>query len=274
MLKIIILIILIIVLIFTAFLYLRNRSHMKQIEDIREMLTANIATQGKFKSESIDTLPAVARRYLNHAIEAGTTVAQGVELHMQGSIRLNTNADWIPFTATQTIRAGQGFVWQPHLTARGFLKMSGADYYFGNKARLYFSIFGLIPIVNATGDEISQSAAGRFLIEGIWLPTEYLPRNGARWQAESDSTARIIQSVDRFSSTITIRIDATGKLLSVKTLRLQEASGEFIPFGATIDEERQFNGYRIPSKVKVGWNFGSENYAEFFRTEILDAHFY
>jgi hypothetical protein len=193
---------------------------------------------------------------------------------MQGTIRLNTNADWIPFTATQTIRAERGFVWQPDLTAKGFLKMSGADYYYQNEARLYFTIFGLIPIVNATGEEISQSAAGRFLIEGIWLPSEYLPRNGARWESESDSTARVFQSVDRFSSTITVQVDSSGRLLSVRTLRYQDSNREFIPFGGTIDEERQFNGYRIPSKVRVGWNFGSDNYAEFFRAEILEARFF
>jgi hypothetical protein len=274
MLKIIILIILIVVLIFTAFLYLRNQAHMKRIEEVREMLTANTSTQGQFNPESIDTLPEVARRYLDHAIKPGTVLAQGIELHMRGSIRLNTNAAWIPFTATQTIRAGQGFVWQPDLTAKGFLKMSGADYYFQNDARLYFTIFGLIPIVNATGDEISQSAAGRFLIEGIWLPTEYLPRNGAYWQAESDSSARVIQSVDCFIATVTLQIDSTGRPLSVRTLRLQDASGKFIPFGGIIDEERQFNGYYIPSKVRVGWNFGNENFAEFFRAEIMEAHFF
>ncbi len=274
MLKIIILVILIVVMIFIVYLYLRNNSYMNQIEEIRQALTADPVQMGKFDPDSISSLPQVARRYLNHAIRPGSEVAQGVELHMRGTIRINPKSDWIPFTATQVIRAGQGFVWQPNLTAKRFLKITGADYYYRNEARLYFTLFGLIPIVNSSSDGISQSAAGRFLIEGIWLPTEFLPRNGARWESETNSSALVTQSVNSFSSTIAFLVDSTGKLHSVRALRYQDSSREFIPFGGYIEEERQFNGYVIPSKVRVGWYFGSENYAEFFRVEILDARFF
>ena len=50
-----------------------------------------------------------------------------------------------------------------------------------------------------------------------------------------------------------------------------------VPFGAMAEDERDFGGYRIPSKLRVGWYFGSDRFAsegEFFRCTLEEAAYH
>jgi hypothetical protein len=49
-----------------------------------------------------------------------------------------------------------------------------------------------------------------------------------------------------------------------------------MPFGGTMESEKTFGGYTIPTRIRVGWNFGNEKFekGEFFRAEITNAEFH
>lgn len=73
---------------------------------------------------------------------------------------------------------------------------------------------------------------------------------------------------------VQLRIDGDGALCSVKVPRWgnvgQEAYG-YIPFGGEIHAERRFGDLTLPSRVTVGWWFGTPRFAPFFEVDILDA---
>ena len=54
------------------------------------------------------SLPEPARRYLTHAIAAGTPLWQSVQVSMVGHIKLGA---WRPFTATQVVAPSRGYIW-------------------------------------------------------------------------------------------------------------------------------------------------------------------
>ena len=72
-------------------------------------------------------------------------------------------------------------------------------------------------------------------------------------------------------------IEQTGRLKTVKLPRCGNPEGaEFhdVDFGAILDEEGTFCGYTIPTRLRVGWYFGTERFkseGEFFRATIDDA---
>ena len=76
-----------------------------------------------------------------------------------------------------------------------------------------------------------------------------------------------------------LRISPDGSLRSVSLSRWGNPDGgpfRYAPFGAEIEEEGYFNGYRIPTRLRVGWHFGTERFeseGEFFRAEINSAIF-
>ncbi len=51
---------------------------------------------------------------------------------------------------------------------------------------------------------------------------------------------------------------------------------QYHPFGGIIEDESMFAGMTIPTRVRMGWHFGSRRFAvegEFFRAKIRSAAF-
>jgi hypothetical protein len=179
-------------------------------------------------------------------------VGDAVRLKMHGEIKLG---GWHAFRAGQVIRRGRGMIWQASTRLYG-LPVSGSDRYLDGEGSMQWKLFGIVPLVNASGPDISLSGAGRFHIESVWLP----------------SMRADISDVD-------YTFDAGGGLQSLSMLRWgNPGDGPFRyeKFGAFVDDEGTFGGYTIPIRLRVGWYFGTERFAkegEFFRVTIDDAKY-
>ena len=72
-------------------------------------------------------------------------------------------------------------------------------------------------------------------------------------------------------------IDQTGRLKTFKLPRWgnpDSAEFRYVDFGGTLEDDRTFCGYTIPTRLRIGWYFGSEQFeseGEFFRATIDDA---
>ncbi len=214
-----------------------------------------------------NSVPGVTNRVL----------ARRVEIEMSGQFRPGEKADWVPFEAQQVLAGCTGFVWIARMRVRRFMFLSGADSYYRGEGRVRFSLMGIVPVADAAGPDVDRSAAGRLLIESCLIPTAFLPQRGARWRTSDDKRARVSLSVDGHSANITLRFNAGGSLKEAVMRRYhtgKDHEGELVPFGVAVEEEREFNGYVIPSRFRVGWWFGTEDYDEFLRAEIKSARFY
>jgi hypothetical protein len=76
---------------------------------------------------------------------------------------------------------------------------------------------------------------------------------------------------------VDLRLDETGAVIEVVGQRWSNANakGEFQlqPFGGRTDGEATFSGYTIPSILKVGNYFGTDEYLPFFQAKIVLAHY-
>jgi hypothetical protein len=227
----------------------------------------------QFDPASIASLPEPARRYLNHSILAGAPVAQAVRLSMRGELKVGGR--WYPFKAEQVTRAERGFVWRARLKMKG-LPVSGADYWLDGDAALSWKLLGLFRLVHATGPEIARSALGRMQAEAIWLPTSLLAP-GVRWHVNGGLEA--VFDTEGRRAHLHLKVDEHGRPLSLRTKRWgkpdNEPFGEY-DFGGEFLEEGTFQGITIPTRVSIGWFYGSKRYeeeGEFFRAEVEHAEF-
>jgi len=229
-----------------------------------------------FTTEMIAELPQPVQRYFLHTIQPGTPLANFVKLTMNGSFRLSSDKPWLPMQAEQIISALKGFVWKAKIGS-GLIKFIGADYCFNNFARMRFSIWGIIPVVNAHNQDITRSAIGRFVGESFWLPSALLPQNSVDWQAIDDNTIEASMKVDDEPVILKFVIDSKGKVLKVSLLRwgdkTEDGSHTYIPFGGEVLSEKTFEGFTIPSQINVGWWFGTDKYFDFFRANVEQAEF-
>ena len=127
-----------------------------------------------FREEMVSDLPNPARRYFLHAIRPGTPLASTLHWGYSASMRPGKQMPWMDLVAEQILVKERGFVWKATAT-RGILAVTGTDYYLDGEGRMRIALFGLIPVVNASGPDLSRSAQARLLIEGVALPSAFLP---------------------------------------------------------------------------------------------------
>lgn len=86
---------------------------------------------------------------------------------MHGEIKLKAR---LPFTAEQVIRQGRDMIWRA--TVRSNMStIRGFDRFVDGEDAMRWKLFGLFPVMIASGSDISRSAAGRVKAESVWLPT-------------------------------------------------------------------------------------------------------
>ena len=222
----------------------------------------------------LDGLPENVQRYLKHAIAPGTPLAAAVRLQMHGEIKLK---DWCPFTAEQIICRDGDMIWRASVRMHG-MPIRGHDRLIDGVGNMQWKLFGLIPIMRASGPDITRSTAGRVAAEYVWLPSA-LCGGKAAWSASDDARAHAKLATEGEATNLTICVDPKGRLEQVLTERWGNPEGEgfhYAGFGGMVDEEGSFDGYTIPTRLRVGWyphGRQFENDGEFFRVIVDHAQF-
>jgi hypothetical protein len=220
-------------------------------------------------------LPEPARRYFLFTILQGTRLGIVAEISMVGEIGLGSKEDprYQPMRAEQILAPPRGLVWQVE-AGRGAMRMSGSDGLEGDRSWIRFWLLGTVPVVRAGGGEDHwRSAFGRVVSEGaFWVPASLLPQNGVTWEAVDENTARAAVTHRGVTQTVDIRVDAEGRPLWVSFPRWTDANPEGVyriqPFGGYLSGFREFDGYRLPTRVDGGNFFGTEDYFPFYRARV------
>jgi hypothetical protein len=231
-----------------------------------------ISQERLFSPDDFAHLPETVRRYLEHAIAPGTAIASAVRLKMHGEIKLKT---WIPFTAEQVVCWDRGFIWSATAWMNR-LPIVGSDRIIDGIGAMQWKMLGLFPVMTGTGADITRSAAGRFHTELLLLPSA-LCRNDVAWSSTETSHLHASFMAQGEQAEFDLTIDQKGRLKTAKLPRWGNPEGaehHYVDFGAIVEEEGTFCGYTIPTRLRVGWYFGTERFeseGEFFRATIDDA---
>jgi hypothetical protein len=229
-----------------------------------------------FDPATLTDLPAPAQRFLGRALASRVALSDTVELSMEGEIELGGR--WLPFTAEQILRAGEGFVWSPVVGGR-LVRFVGADLLTAHDARMEFRFHGVIPVVRADGPDVRRSAQGRLAAETVaWLPQALTPQRGARWTPVDDERAIVTLHAAGADVDITVDVDDDGRIRRAGLDRWNGSADppRLEPFGASVDSTfTASNGVGIAGSGTAGWGFGTDAEADgiFFRYRITAATF-
>jgi hypothetical protein len=227
-----------------------------------------------FASRCLAALPAAARRYLDHAIAGGTRMASAVYLRMHGEIKLR---GWLPFRAEEVIRSDRGFIWAATVKMFG-LPIRGSDRLLDGEGSMRWKLLGIVPVMCASGPQITRSAVGRFHGEAVWLPS-MLWGETAVWTVKDNSKLVCRLTACGETTEMELDIDRAGCLKTLKLPRWGNPdAGEYryADFGVVVEQESRFEGYTIPGRIRAGWHFagdGFEREGEFFRATIDAARY-
>jgi hypothetical protein len=183
----------------------------------------------------------------------------------------------LAITAEETLAPGIGFAWLA--TARvGPFTMRVLDAYHHDEGFMMGRFLGVIPLMNASGDDVTRSSRGRLAAESVFVPPALLAGPGIRWEPIDDERALAVHEIDGEVLPVTIRVDGEGALVEITMERHGDVGGSGwspTPYGFSVEQEGAFEGVRMPSILRGGWWYGTDGYdpeqASMF--EILDARF-
>lgn len=247
---------------------------MSHVPSLDELWEAAPPGARPFEPGQLARLPEPAQRYLRHAIAPGTPLASAVRLRMRGEIKLQ---GWLPFSAEQVIRWGRGMIWRATVRMHG-LPIRGFDRLVDGEGEMKWKLLGLVPIMTASGPDITRSAAGRVEAESVWLPS-VLCGEDVSWSAPDMSQAHARLAVAGESTEVAFAIGGGGELQSVKLKRWGNPEGAAFhaeDFGCLVESEGTFGGYTLPTRLRVGWYIGTPRFdaeGEFFRCSVEHAEF-
>lgn len=229
-----------------------------------------------FDSALVVGLPAPAQRFLLFSIAPGTPLASSVELRMTGSILLDPEGAPWSMEAEQILAPPRGFVWSAR-AQRGGMGIRGFDRYARGEGEMRWRLFGLIPVMRATGEDVTRSAAARLAMEAVLLPSVLVPgpssgdRPPVHWEAVDDARARFVLTVGAETVRTTLEVDASGRPLRAWADRWNE--GRYERFQVDLSGEFEAQGYRLPAQVEAGWRLGDADEFRFFEARLTSARF-
>lgn len=238
--------------------------------------TADEQALPSFDAATLDGLPSPAQRYLTYALPPRTPLSRVVRLEMCGDIKLVGR--WLPFTATQILRAGAGLVWNASVGGR-LLRFTGADALGPDAARMEFRLRGRLPVVRVEGDDIRRSGCGRLAAETVaWLPQALTPQAGARWRGVDDDRAAVSIRAAGTDVDVEICVDTDGQLrwLSLQRWNSSAKPPAFAAFGGAVASSHTTSaGLCIAGAGTVGWDWhpAAPGDGLFFRYRITGATF-
>ncbi len=249
----------------------------REIERLWESLR-DVPGTSVFDPGSVANLPEPARRYLRYAIAPGTRLARSVVVEMQGRIGLKPGADKLPFQASQILAMPNGFIWRATV-GEGIMQFTGSDRYTAGEGVMLWFLGYAIPLVHASGADVSRSAAGRMALEApLLLPSALLPEAGARWEAIDSQSARVHVRIGSELLAPVISVTQDGRLERVEMQRwdaegLDGKPGYVLWVGDQLTEVRTFGGYTIPVRMRATKRAGTPQADSFFEAEIKSAHY-
>jgi hypothetical protein len=227
-----------------------------------------------FGADAVSGLPEPIRRWLLHAIPEGTPLSRSARLRMHGEIRLGR---WARFTAEQRMSVTDGFVWAATARPLG-LPVHGFDRWTRGTGEMRWRLFGAVPVLSATGEDVTRSAAGRHAGEMlVALPSAALAPELTWHSLDTDRAVGTVR-VGSGTQEVTVTVGPDGALTESLMQRwgpLGHGAYGMQPFGAALHQELVVDGMRIPRRITAGWHYGTDRWPEgqFIRWTVDDARF-
>jgi hypothetical protein len=244
----------------------------------RELEALRAPDPPHFDPAMTQDLPEPARHYFARAIAPGAPLHRLVSLEMDGEFILNGAV--LAMRAREILAPpGRGFVWQAAI-GTGLTAFAGSDGYRWSASQdeswTKFWLYGLVPLVRtAPSQDHARAAATRAMLESVWAPASLLPQFGAQWTQTGDRSAEIRFPGSPDPGPMHVSLDGAGDLVEVSAMRWSNANPEgtyrLQPFGGRMLETDVFQGFRIPTRVEFGNQWGRPDYAPFFRATIRRA---
>lgn len=247
---------------------------------LRDSLEASRSDNARppFDPGEVEDLPPPVRRFFLTALEPGQPLVSAVTMSHEGTFNTSASGEsWRRFSSTQRVVISRpGFDWDARIAMLPGVTIRVHDAYVNGEGMLHAALFGMFDVEKAhdtTGLALGELM--RFLAETAWYPTALLPREGVRWLAVDETSARARLTDGNLSVMLLFRFNGSGSIASVRAdARGRSSNGVTIPtpWEGTWAEEQRRDGMLIPMAGEVAWLL-PERRLPYWRGRLIDVHY-
>ena len=231
-----------------------------------------------FDPREVDNLPLPVRRYFHHALVPGQPIITSVTMSHEGTFNTSPSGEsWRRFSSSQRVVTRRpGFDWDARIAMLPGVTVRVHDAYVNGEGMLHAALFGMFDVEKShdtTGLALGELI--RFLAEAAWYPTALLPREGVRWLAVDDNSARARLTDGNLSVMLLFRFNPTGSIASVRAdARGRSHNGVTIPtpWEGTWSQEERRDGMLVPIVGEVAWLL-PEGRLPYWRGRLTDVRY-
>ena len=244
----------------------------KEITQLNELNPLN--EEGVITEEDITGLPEPMQKYLRYTQIIGKNRINNVAIKQVGSIRQTPDESWMPFEAEQYFTINSpGFLWSASMKKLPFISVKARDLYLAGKGNMYIKLPPFVTIADATGYEIDQGSALRYLAEMVWFPTAYLSDYISYKPIDNDSCEAIIDYQGITASAI-LHFNQNGEITGLTAKRYREDNGQYSldEWAPRMSEYKEINGVKVPASCEVIWILDSGDFS-CIKIELTDIKY-
>jgi len=244
------------IIILAAVIYgIGNWAFDRRTNELRNERISNEAN-ADIHPEQVKELPPAVQQWLSYSNVTGRSFRGEVMVKQSGRMKLEPDADWIPFNAEQWFTTDPpGFIWSANVGTT-WLNFRGRDLLIGGRGSMLIRLYGLIPVVDADGQKMDQGAMVRFLSEMIWMPwistADYIV-----WEHIDDHQAKASIHWNDSGGTGIFTFDEMGRPIQFTAKRYYNRGNDATleNWIIKIDPESytSYDGILVPTRASVSW---------------------
>ncbi len=221
---------------------------------------SEIISDKKFSYSQLSGLPLPVQLYFKHVLKEGQPYISYARLMHDGKFKAGLNKKWISIRGSQYFTAGNpGFIW------KGITSMFTArDMYIAGNGRLVVTIFGLIKVVDAQGENFNEAELQRWIAESVWFPTSLLPSERIQWSGVDANQANLHSRYGKLSLLFVVTFNAAAEIAAMETKRFMD-KGKKEDWVCTMTNYKEAGGILIPFNAEASWKLATGDcpYARF-----------
>ncbi len=233
------------------------------------------STERMVTAEDVKDLPDPVRSWLFSSGMVGKPFITLGEAIQKAEMKMQPDQkNWMKASALQyTILEDPAFIWTVDMPVNSLIHIIGRDKFKDGKGEMLIKANGLINIVNADGEKLTESTLQRFLGEMVWYPSLALNKH-IGWEQLSDSTARATMSYLGVTGTGTFYFDTRGNFTRFKALRFKDndEGARRYEWILNVESYKVFEGIKIPAIMTATWKLEDRDWT-WLRLEIEDIRY-
>lgn len=228
-----------------------------------------------FFESNIKNLPKPIKKWLLNSGALGKPKITNAKILQNALMKMKPEQeDWYQASATQySIINEPSFIWTVNLSMNKFISISGRDKFENGKGEMLIKLNSFINIVNEKGSKIDEGIIQRFLGEMVWMPSLAISPY-IIWEEIDDLTAKAKMKYKNTEGEGTFYFNEKGDFIKFIALRFQgnEKDSTRKEWILTVEEYKNFEGIKIPSKMKATWKLDDKEW-NWLKLEIVDIKY-